>query len=214
MSVRNSKRMVLDVANRAAKLGLVPYTTGNFSLRDADSGNIVITPSNLLYDEMTESKIIVIDQLRKIIEGDLRPSSEIEMHLAIYQNKPDVNGIIHTHSTYLMCFAALGIEIPAVVTEAAPTIGRKIPVAPYKTPGSRQLGISALNGLKDSNVILLESHGALAVGSTLERAFKLSVMAEHIAKVYHLALLIGKPKTLDEEKIKKILKRKAELGMP
>lgn len=213
MCLRSSKKIVLDVAKSAAKLGLVPYTTGNFSLRDANSRYIVITPSGILYDEMTESEIIVVDQLGEVVEGNLRASSEMGLHLSIYQNKPEVYGIVHTHSTYLTCFAALGIEIPAVVAEAAATIGSKIPLVPYETPHTKQLGISVLDGLKDSNVVLLQNHGFLAVASTLESAFKSSVMAEHIAKVYHLALLIGKPKILDEEKIKKILKRKAELGI-
>ncbi len=201
MDWREAKAMVLDVAKRAAGLGLVPYTTGNFSLRDSASGRVVITPSTLRYDLMTESDILVVDQAGHIVEGNRQPSTETPLHLGIYADRPDIHGVVHTHSPYLTCFAALGMEIPPINTSQYIT-GIKIPVAPCTMRAIEGLPC-ILEKLKESPVVLFGSHGAVATGPDLELAFRRSVMAEHFATVYHLALLIGKPKIIAAEDVQR-----------
>jgi L-ribulose-5-phosphate 4-epimerase len=201
MELREARAAVLEVAKRAAGLGLVPYTTGNFSLRDAASGRVVITPSALRYDLMTESDLLIVDQAGHILEGNHQPSTETPLHLSIYADRPDIHGVIHTHSPYLTCFAALGMEIPAINTSQYIT-GPKIPVAPCTMRAIEGMP-AILEKLRESPVVLFGSHGAVATGPDLELAFRRSVMAEHFANVYHLALQVGKPKIIAAEDIKK-----------
>jgi L-ribulose-5-phosphate 4-epimerase len=209
MDWHEARGVVLDVAKRAAGLGLVPYTTGNFSLRDPASGRIAITPAAFRYDQMTEADILVVDPAGHVVEGNHKPSSETPLHLSIYADRPDIHGVIHVHSPYLACFAALEMEIPAINTSQY-IIGPKIPVTPCTMRAIEGMPL-ILEKLKESPVVLFGSHGAVATAPDLEFAFRRAVMAEHFATVYHLALQIGKPRILEAEGLrKKLLGKMAE----
>ncbi len=98
------------------KNGLVTWTSGNVSGRDPETGLVVIKSSGIMYDEMTPDDLVVLDVNGKIVEGKLKPSSDTATHLYIYRNRPDIGGIVHTHSPFATAFAAVGKPIMPYLT--------------------------------------------------------------------------------------------------
>jgi len=118
---------------------LVTMHSGTVSGRDPDSGLIVIKPSGFRYDKLTPSDLIVMDLEGTIVEGDLTPSSDTATHLYMYKHRPDIHGIVHTHSPFASTFAVLGKPIPPVMSSAA-LLGGEIPVGGYAPVGGEDIG--------------------------------------------------------------------------
>lgn len=190
------KLKVVNIAKKAENSGLCKYKSGNFSIRKENF--ILITPSGISRENMTIDDIIVIDIEGNIIEKklELKPSSEYLMHLEIYKNRKDINGIVHTHSKFATAFAVANKSILPVVSEAILIFEKDgiVRVAPYAQPGSKELGISTANILKDYNVCLMEKHGAITVSEKgLEDAFLKAQYLEEVAEIYYYSLnLINK----------------------
>ncbi|GLC31824.1 class II aldolase/adducin family protein [Clostridium omnivorum] len=186
------KKKVVEIAQEADRSGLCKHKSGNFSIRDKETGYVVVTPAGIAREKLTYRDICVIDIDANVIEMEtgLRPSSEVMMHLEAYKTRPDINSVVHTHSRFATSFAVLKKEIPAVVYEGM-SYGGRIPVAPYGRPGTRQLAESVIEPLKLSNAILLESHGVVVVGSDPDDTLLNAHYVEEIAEVYFRALLIN-----------------------
>src|SRR2546428_12693221 len=113
------KEQVWKLHQELPKNGLVVWTGGNVSARDPETGLVVIKPSGVLYDELQPEDHVVVNLDGEIVEGKLKPSSDTASHLYIYRHRPDVNGVVHTHSSYATAFAALGRPIPVYLTAIA-----------------------------------------------------------------------------------------------
>ncbi len=199
----DAKTQVLTIAKRIYSNRLVIASLGNVSCRD-ETGTIAITPSGVDYEDLTLEDIITIDVNGTKIRGDLNPSSETPMHTLIYRKRLDIKGVVHTHSLYASAFSVVNKEIPVDMVEVAAHVGGRVPVAPYKPPGTKDLGEEALKVLKDRRACLLQNHGVLAVGDTLEKAYKAAAITEIAARIHILGSLIGEPRELPEEDIRKI----------
>ena len=182
------------------KNGLVKLTSGNVSGRDPKTDLVVIKPSGYRYEEMAPEDMVVVDLGGKVVEGKLRPSVDTETHLYVYQQRPDVCGICHTHSPYASVFAALGKPIPACLTAAA-MIGGEIPIGGYVAVGGKEIGQELLNKIGKSLAILMQNHGVFAIGSSATEATKMAVEVEDVAKITMFAFLLGDPIILDEKQI-------------
>ena len=132
-----------------------------------------------------------------IVEGIHRPSSEWKMHAEIYKAIPEVKAVVHTHSPYATSFAVTHQEIPVILIEMIPFIKGSIEVSPYAEQGSAQVGINAVPILKRKNACLMANHGAVAVGTDIDKAYINSVYVEDTAKIYHMALSVGTPKIIE-----------------
>ena len=185
------RQEVIDIACRAQREKLMPLTLGNFSLRDRETGHILITPSGMEYGSLVPSDIVVVDLKEKIIDGQRKPSVETPLHCEIYRRRPDVGGIVHTHSTFATAWACCGIGIPPVVAEVANRIGGEVPCAPYRQMGSRDLAAVTGETLGIGQAVLLANHGMLAVGKDLTAAFVNAVIVEDGAKIAYYAKEIG-----------------------
>lgn len=183
--------------------GLVTMTSGNVSGRDLETGYIVIKPSGIQYDAMGPEDMVVVDPNGQVIEGQWKPSVDTLTHLHIYRARPDVHGIVHTHSSYATSFAALGRPIPAVLTAMADEFGGPIPIGPYVSIGDEAIGQAVVSHIGTSPAILLQNHGVFTIGHTPEAAFKAAVMTEDVAKTVHLALLLGEPIPIAPEEIQR-----------
>jgi len=182
------------------KYGLVVMTSGNISGRDPESGLVVIKPSGYSYEEMTPDDMVVVDLDGKVVEGHLKPSTDTATHLYIYKHRPDVFGIGHTHSTYASSFAALGWPIPAVLTASA-MLGGEIPCGGYATIGGEQIGAEILRTIGTKRAVLLQNHGVFTIGDSPRQAAKMAVEVEEIAKITHLAMLMGQPLLLTQKQL-------------
>ena len=187
--------------------GLVAWTSGNVSARDASSGLVVIKPSGLPYDDLTPESLVVVDPDGAVVEGTLRPSSDTTSHLVIYRERPDVRGVVHTHSTYATAFAAVGRPIPAVLTAIADEFGGPIPCAGYARVGGDEIGRAVVDGIGASPAILLQNHGVFTVGATAEAAVKTAVMVEDAARTVYAAMQLGTPMEIPADEIERAHRR-------
>jgi L-ribulose-5-phosphate 4-epimerase len=185
---------------------LVAWTSGNVSARDPESGLVVIKPSGIKFDDLTPENMVVVDVDGQMVEGDYKASSDTASHCYIYRHRPDVNGVVHTHSRYATAFAVLGREIPCVTTAMGDEFGGPIPCGGFALIGGEEIGqrvIEALEGSRSPSFIL-QSHGVFATGPTAEKAVQAAVMTEDNAAIVWTALQIGTPLTIAEEDIAKL----------
>jgi L-ribulose-5-phosphate 4-epimerase len=186
------------------KNGLVAWTGGNLSARDAETGYVVIKPSGVRYEHLRPEHMVILDLDGKIIEGELKPSSDTASHLYIYRHRTDVAGIVHTHSRYATAFAALGKPIPVVLTAIADEFGGSIPCGGFALIGGEEIGKIVIETIGDGPAVLLKNHGVFTVGKSAEAAIKAAVMAEDAAQSVWLALQIGQPDEISAEDVAKL----------
>lgn len=195
--LEEQKERVLKYALEAEHMGLCRHRSGNFSLRDRSTGLICITPTGLDRNEMTFQDIVVMNDQAQVVESEHghRPTSEAIMHLKIYEARPEVNGVVHTHSKFAVTFAILKKKIPAIVYELM-NLGCKegyIPVAPYGRPGTMALAESVIKPLSISDVALMESHGVVAVDKDIKEALLKAAYVEELAEIYYRTLTVLGP---------------------
>ncbi len=200
----DARTQVFTIAKRIYSTRLVIASLGNVSCRDGST--IFITPSGIDYEDMELADIVAVNIHGQKTEGDHDPSSETPMHTLIYQRRQDINGIVHTHSLYASAFSVVNREIPVDMVEVAAHVGGRVLVAPYRPPGTKELGEEALKFIKGRRACLLQNHGVLAVGSTLEKAYKAAAIVEVAARIHILGSQVGTPRELPEEEIQKVRK--------
>src|SRR5438045_3316727 len=155
------KEQVWKLHLELPKNGLVVWTGGNVSARDPESGLVVIKPSGVLYDELRPEDHVVVNLEGDIVEGELKPSSDTASHLYVYRHRPDVNGVVHTHSSYATAFAALGRSIPVYLTAIADEFGGPTPCAGFALIGGEQVGRQGGARIATAAASILTTHGAL-----------------------------------------------------
>jgi L-ribulose-5-phosphate 4-epimerase len=187
--------------------GLVTWTSGNVSGRDRATGHIVIKPSGLRYEHMTPECMVVLDADGRVLEGDLAPSVDAPTHLYIYRQRPDVQSVVHTHSTFATAWAAAGKSIPVYLTAIADEFGGPIPLGAYAQIGEEEIGREVVRAIGDSPAILMKNHGVFTIGPSLEAAVKAAVMVEDVARTAYYALQIGQPDELPPAEVARAHKR-------
>jgi len=197
--LENLKSQLIDIAKIAYNKGMVNTYEGNISIRDGRF--ICITPSGFPKCCLKEEMIPVIDIDGKVIEGDLKPSSEWKLHALSYINRPDINGIIHSHSPYTTAFAVANKAIETRAYAEMISLFGKIPLAAYGTQSTDGIFKGVEEFINDYNVILLANHGVLSLGKDVYTAFYKLEAAESIAKVLILSEILGGGKELSEENL-------------
>jgi L-fuculose-phosphate aldolase len=183
----DTRKILRRIGKEMKDAGLVVACDGNLSFRRED-GSIVITPSGVPKGFLTSSQLIVLSPDGDVLKGDGKPSSETNLHLLVYKNRPDVNAIIHAHPTVATAFSVTGLPFPSdIVTEGKMVLG-KVPTVGYAGPGSMDLAMACAGALKKANVILMESHGATTVGKNLDEAFFRMETLEKVATIYRDSL--------------------------
>ena len=198
-AVAASRRDVCALHAELVRWGLVAWTSGNISARVPRTGLMVIKPSGVGYDELTEQSLVVceLDGVPVVDrqDGGPRPSSDTASHAYIYRHMQGVGGVVHTHSAYATAWAACGMPIPCVLTAMADEFGGDIPVAPFAPIGGDQIGRAIVQTLSQhrSPAVLMASHGVFAIGPTARDAVKAAVMCEDAARTVYLARQLGEP---------------------
>jgi L-fuculose-phosphate aldolase len=206
------KNNIVEIGKRAYIRGYVASNDGNISAR-IDNKHILITPTGISKGFMKPRDLIVVNTVGKIISGKNRPSSEIHMHLHIYQERPDVNSVCHLHPPYATGFAVAGIPLDQnILTEAIIALG-KVPLVNYGTPGTEELYNNLIPLLKDCDAFLLANHGALTVGSDVFHAYYNMETLEHVAQITFIARQLGKVNELNDEQVKKIISLREKFGI-
>jgi L-ribulose-5-phosphate 4-epimerase len=208
-AVRRIKEQVASLHGDLVKYGLVVWTGGNVSARVPDSDQFVIKPSGVPYAELTTDCMVLCDRDGKVVEGDLKPSSDTETHAYIYRSCPEVGGVVHTHSTYAVAWAARGEPVPCVLTAMADEFGGEIPVAPFALIGDDAIGRAVVDTYRavGSPAVLVQNHGPFTVGGDAREAVKVAVMCEDVCRTVHVALQIGPCRPIDPGHIRQLHER-------
>ena len=181
--------------------GLVAWTSGNASARDPDSGLVVIKPSGVPYEAMTPEQMVVVDLHGNVAGDGLAPSSDTATHLYIYRQRPDINGVIHTHSTYATAWATTGAPIPVYMTSIADNFGGPVPCGGYAPIGGEDIGSEVLRVCGHSPAVLMANHGVFCLAATLRDTLRAAVMVEEAARTALLARLLGDPTELPADEV-------------
>ena len=205
------KEELVDLHQELPKNGLVVWTGGNVSARDPETGLVVIKASGIRYEEMRPEHMVVVDLDARTIETDFKPSSDVYSHLYIYKHRPDVGGVVHTHSAYATAFAAVNRPIPVVLTAIADEFGGPIPCGGFAQIGDDAIGKVVIESIGKSPAILLKNHGVFTIGKNAIAAVKAAVMTEENAKTVWLAMQIGTPDVIPQVDVDKLHERYANV---
>ena len=205
-----------DVAKLHAELvryNLIVWTGGNVSGRVPGADLFVIKPSGVSYDDLAPENMILCDLDGNAIPGapgsERSPSSDTAAHAYVYRNMPEVGGVVHTHSTFAVAWAARGEEIPCVITGMADEFGGPIPVGPFAIIGDDSIGrgiVETLSGHR-SRAVLMQNHGPFTIGVSAKDAVKAAVMCEDAARTVHYAREAGPLVPIPQDKIDALYNR-------
>lgn len=174
-------------------LGSKRGTGGNVSTRITGESVMAITPSSAKYHDLSINDICVLNFDLSSVEGTLAPSVESGMHSVIYQNRPDVNAVVHTHQIFGSVFSVINEPIPALFDEVSFALGHMIEIVPYALSGSADLFINVAGKISNNaNAYIIQNHGVLALGRNLDKAILHAELLEKVAQIYCLAISSGK----------------------
>jgi len=169
---------------------LIVATDGNVSARLGED-HFLTTPSGVCKGDLTPDMLVVVDADGQHVRGALKPSSEFGMHLAIYRVRPDVSAVVHAHPPTATAFSVAGVSLePPILTEVVLTVG-SIPTTPYATPGTPEVGAAVRAVAATHDAFILDHHGAVTLGRTLDEAYHRMETVEQTAKVHLMAHQLG-----------------------
>lgn len=199
------RRQIVAVARTLAEQGLARSSDGNISVR-LDDQRLLITPSGAHKGSLRPKDILVIDLQGNPLSrtAKARPSSETWMHVEVYRQRPQVRAVLHAHPPYATALTLAGLSFPhELVPEALVALG-VVPTVPYATPGTPQMAEHLQPFLKDYDVLMLDHHGSLTLGQTLEEALIKLERLETVAQLYFLARQLGEIVPLPEGEISRL----------
>nr|MDO8109251.1 class II aldolase/adducin family protein [Candidatus Sigynarchaeota archaeon] len=197
------KEMVLAGAKAIYEHGLVQFGEGNVSVRVKKVDEMFITPSQNDYAKMTLQDVVHIKFNGTQISQGKPTSTESKLHSIIYQARPKVNCVIHTHSPYAGMLSVALKEIPVIFEEMVIFLGGPVRLAKYAQSGTEELGKAVLEAMDDTNTCLLTNHAVVACGRDMEKVIKAATLVEKMAMIYWGALQIGHVETVPDDKIEK-----------
>lgn len=206
MLMKNEREEIIEYGKKLVTSNLTKGTGGNLSIFNREKGLMAITPSGIDYFQIKTEDIVILDLVGNIVEGDKRPSSEYEMHKIFYENRTDIDVMIHTHTMYATTLACLNWSLPAVHYMIA-VAGVDVRCAKYATYGTRELAENAYEGMKDRKAVLLANHGLLAGAKDLANAFNITEEIEYCAELYYRTKSIGEPVILPNEEMTLMLEK-------
>lgn len=191
MGTEDLKSDLLKVCRWVGIREWCPGTSGNVSVLNPDRGEVYIKGSGASMMDVKPEDILTLDLEGNILQGEGRPSKEVNFHLGIYKARGDVKAVLHTHSPFATAYAAAGKEIPQV-TATAQLILKRIPLMEYALPGSLELAGYVIEGFRDPTVqaLLLKNHGVVTIGDTVYRTYHINEWVEEAAKAAFLSSII------------------------
>ncbi len=208
------KKQICEIGKRIYNRNMVAANDGNISVKLNDN-EFLCTPTLVSKGFMTPDYICKIDKDGKILHANpgFKPSSEIKMHLRVYQHRPDVNAVVHAHPTYATSFAIAGIPLTQpIMPEAVIALGC-VPIAEYGTPSTNEIPDAVEKYLQYYDAVLLESHGALTYSDSLLAAYHKMESVEFYAELLFKSRLLGGPKEFSKDQVEKLYEIRRQFGM-
>ena len=209
------KKLICDIGKRIYNRNMVAANDGNISVKLNDN-EFLCTPTGVSKGFMTPEYICKVDAKGNVIQANkgFKPSSEIKMHMRVYEKRPDVGAVVHAHPTFATSFAIAGIPLTQpIMPEAVISLGC-VPIAEYGTPSTMEIPDNLEKYLPYFDAVLLENHGALTWSTDLLAAYHKMESVEFYAELLYKSKMLGGPKEFDKENIKKLYEIRRKFGMP
>jgi L-fuculose-phosphate aldolase len=191
---------IVEIGRRLYARGYTASNDGNISVR-LGADRLLMTPASVCKGFMNEQMMVVTDLDGQKISGDRKPSSEMQMHLEVYRQRPEIQAVVHAHPPIATAFAVAGIPLDrAVLAEVVTTLG-SVPIAEYATPSTRELPEAVRKYVKAHDGMLLANHGALTLGSDVYAAYYKMETIEHFANISFVARMLGGERLLSREEV-------------
>jgi L-fuculose-phosphate aldolase len=203
MKLAAEREAVAAACRRLAAEGLVIQTAGNVSVR-ADDDLVVVTPTGGVFEELDADQMTVVDRAGQVVEGRYAPTSELSLHLGVYERLGGAGAVVHTHSPMATALSCVVDEVPAVHYSML-ALGGTVPVADYATFGTEELASNVVSTLERAPATLMRSHGATTYGHDLDGAMELTRLLEWACGVYWHARAIGEPTVLTQEQLQDVV---------
>ena len=207
-----ARRDIVEAGRRMYMRGYICGNDGNLSARISDKA-IIATPSGISKGFMSEDMLVKIDLDGNILSGDMKPSSELRMHIAIYKRSPDIAAVCHAHPPVTATFAAAGVALDKALLQETVMLLGVIPVARYSPPGSAELASGAAAYCPDFHGALLEHHGAVTWGGDIMQALYRMESVEYTATVAMYSRIMGFDRTLDKDRIDELIAMRPNWGI-
>ena len=214
MLMEKERQLLIEYGKKMINDHLTAGTGGNLSILDRSTGLMAISPSGIDYFETKLEDIVIMNLDGDVVEGTCKPSSELNLHIALYKKKPEITAVVHTHSTYCIVLSTLDMPIKAVNYILADAGTPSVPVAPYRRFATQELADAVADSIGDSNACLMANHGLSTCGKNLQSAYSLARECEWIAEIQWRAMCIGKPNMINDREMMGVLKDFATYGQP
>lgn len=203
---------IVEVGRRIWQRGYVASNDGNISVRMGED-EFLCTPTGVSKGFMTPEMLILVNGRGEVLRGDLKPSSEIKMHLEVYRERPDIRSVVHAHPPVSTAFAVVGEALNKAVLPEVIIILGGIPLVPYGTPSTAEIPQALAPFLRDYEAFLLENHGALTLGSDVYNAYYKMETMEHFATISLAARQLGGDRELSRQRVAELLQIREKLGV-
>ena len=207
------KKYICEVGHKLYDKGFVAANDGNISVK-VSNNEFYCTTTGVSKRDLTPDMIIKVDKNGNKLEGRLNPSSEIKMHMRVYQERPDVNAVVHAHPPVATAFTIAGIDLDQyILPEAVLTIG-SVPTCEYGTPSTMEIPDSLLPYIQNHAAFLLQNHGALTVGFSLTKAMFVMEEVEFNAKICKYAMELGAVHEIPNDQLVKLMDLRKKMNLP
>ncbi len=209
------KQRICEIGKRIYNRNMVAANDGNISVK-LNEEEFLCTPTGVSKGFMTPEYICKVDAQGNLIEANdgFRPSSEIKMHMRVYEKRPDVGAVVHAHPVFATSFAIAGIPLKQpIMPEAVITLGW-VPIAPYGTPSTEEIPDAVEPFLDNFDAVLLENHGALTWSTDLIAAYMKMESVEFYAELLYRSRMLGGPKEFNQDQIEKLYEIRRQMGIP
>jgi L-fuculose-phosphate aldolase len=204
MKLAAEREAVAAACRRLAAEGLVIQTAGNISMR-AEGDNLVVTPTGGVFEELEADQMAVVDLAGEVVDGRHAPTSEIALHLAVYDRIEGAGAVVHTHAPMATALSCVLDEVPAIHYSML-ALGGAVPVADYATFGTEELASKVVSVLERAPAALMRSHGAINYGHDLDGAVEQARLLEWACTLYWRASMIGKPAVMSQEQLEDVVR--------
>lgn len=206
MLLKNERQAVVNYCRKMITDGLTKGTGGNISIFNREERLVAISTSGQDYFEMTAEDVSVIDMNGQLIQGK-KASTELAMHLMIYEHFPEANAVVHCHSVYATALSILRQDLPASSYLLASAGGKDVRCSEYASFGTREIGLACVSALKDRYACLLANHGLVSYGPSIDKAYSIAATVEECAQTYMIAKSVDRPVLLDDEEMEDMVEK-------
>jgi len=207
------RRFLVEICHRLYRQGMIAAGDGNVSAK-IDEDRILVTPTGFHKGFIKEDDLVIVDGRGKLLRGQRKPSSEFLMHELVYNERPEMNAVVHAHPPMTVGLALAGVTLAQCVLSETCLVLGAILTAPYSTPTTEEVPNVLRPYVRQSNAVIMDRHGALTYGRSLDEAYNRMEAMEHAAKITHAARVIGPVAPLPPHEVDKLQNLARELGIP